>query len=88
MKACSVPVLLVLALFLGGCAGMGDDECRTGWFQLGERDALVYGLRPQIDQVAVRCSARGIQANEVDYMAGWRTGAYEHGLRVGIDGAE
>jgi len=62
---------------------MGDAQCRAGnWYQLGERDALVYGLRPQVDQYAAQCARHGVQFAENDYLAGWIDGERERHRRM------
>lgn len=74
---------LSLTTSLAGCAGMQAGECRTSdWYALGERDALIYGLRPQIDQYAHQCAAHGVQPSEKDYLAGWFDGDRERAIRV------
>ena len=80
--------LLPAAIFLAaGCAGMSDSECRSAnWYELGEREALVYGLRPQIEQHAHACARHGIQASEPDYMAGWLVGNGERLRRAAGEG--
>jgi hypothetical protein len=78
---------LLLALLLSGCTALGDSECRTAnWYEIGERDALLYGLRPQIDQYAYQCSKHAVQASEKEYMAGWVVGEGERWRRMGGDG--
>jgi hypothetical protein len=72
-----------MACLLAGCAAMSDSECRgADWYALGERDALIYGLRPQIDQYALQCSRHGIKASENEYLAGWIDGERERTLRM------
>ena len=62
---------------------MSDSECRSAnWYGLGERDALIYGLRPQIDQYAQQCDKYGVQASEKDYLAGWFDGDRERATRM------
>ncbi len=62
---------------------MSEPECRgADWYKLGERDALIYGLRPQIDRYAHLCGRHGVQASEKDYMAGWTDGQRERAIRV------
>lgn len=57
---------------------MNAEECRSAnWHQVGERDGLHYGMRPQIDQWVHACSAHGVQVSEKDYMAGWTDGYRE-----------
>ena len=75
--------MLVAAALLSGCVAMSDSECRgVNWYELGERDALVFGLRPQIDQYAHQCSRHGVQPSEKDYMAGWTVGDRERAVRM------
>ena len=78
---------LLLALLLSGCTALGDSECRTAnWYEVGERDALVFGLRPQIDQYAYQCSKHSVQASEKEYMAGWVVGNDLRWRRMGGEG--
>jgi hypothetical protein len=78
--------ILVACALLPGCAAMSDSECRSAnWYELGERDALVYGMRPRIDQYAHQCSRHGVQPPEKDYMAGWIVGDRERAVRMGAD---
>ena len=51
-----------------------------------KREALVYGLRPQIDQYAHQCSKHGVQVPETDYMAGWLVGNGERIRRAAGEG--
>ena len=68
---------------LAGCAAMGEQECRSAnWYDLGERDALVYGLRPQLDQYAAQCGRHGIQPAEKEYLTGWFYGERERDRRI------
>ena len=65
-------------LLLSGCMSMSADACRTAnWYEVGERDGLHYGMRPQVDQWAHACSLHGLQVSEKDYMAGWTDGYRE-----------
>jgi hypothetical protein len=76
-------LFVAASVLAGGCAGMSESQCRSAsWYDLGEREALIYGLRPQIEQHAYACSKHGIQASESDYMAGWLVGNGER-LRRG-----
>jgi hypothetical protein len=73
----------VLSALLAGCAGMTETDCRSAnWYELGERDALIYGLRPQIDQYGYLCRRYGLQPAEKDYLVGWFYGNHERGLRM------
>ena len=78
---------LLLALLLSGCAALGESECRTAnWYELGERDALAYGLRPQFDQYAHQCAKHAVQVSEQEYMAGWVVGEDLRWRRMGGEG--
>ena len=73
-------------IFAAGCAGMSDTECRSAnWYELGEREALVYGLQPQIEIYEQQCSRYGVQPAAKDYMAGWIVGNREWAIRVTSD---
>ena len=70
-------------VLLGGCAAMSESECRSAdWYHLGERDALSYGLRPQLDLYAYQCSRFNVQPSDKDYLAGWVDGYREWNTRV------
>lgn len=80
-------LLIAACTFAAGCAGMSDTECRGAkWSELGEREALVYGLRPQIDLYAHQCAQHGVQASENEYMAGWVFGNGERIRRASGEG--
>ena len=80
-------LLLAASLLAAACAGMSDTECRSAnWYDVGEREALVYGLRPQIDQYAHQCSKYGVEVPEKDYMAGWLVGNGERIRRAAGEG--
>ena len=80
-------LLLGLAPLLAGCAGMNEAECRAAdWYRLGERDALVYAIHPQIEQYAQQCGRHGVRAEAPRYMAGWRDGYSEFSGRGGSGG--
>ena len=62
---------------------MDDNVCQTtDWYALGERDALVYGLQPRIDQYAHQCGKQGVQPPEKEYLAGWFVGDRERAVRM------
>ena len=80
-------LLLAASLLAAACAGMSDTECRSAnWYDVGEREALVYGLRPQIDQYAHQCSKYGVEVPGKDYMAGWLVGNGERIRRAAGEG--
>ena len=73
-------------LAAAGCAQVTEQECRSAdWYQIGEQDGNVWGMRPRIDQLAHQCSAYGVTAGEKGekaYMAGWVDGYREWVKRV------
>lgn len=74
---------LLAGVLLTGCASMSGEDCRAvNWYELGEREALIYGLRPQIDQYAHQCSRFGVQPDERQYLAGWFVGDRERAVRM------
>ncbi len=76
-------MLAAACILAAGCVSMSDAECRSAnWYDLGERDALIYGLRPQIDQYAHQCAKYGVQPPEKDYLAGWFDGDRERAVRM------
>ena len=80
-------LLMAACTLAAGCAGMSDTECRsTSWYELGERDALIYGLQPQIEIHAHQCSRHGVPLATQDYMAGWMVGKGERIRRAGGEG--
>lgn len=82
MKLTVAALSLTTSALLAGCVAMEADECRSAdWYSLGERDALVYGMRPQIDQYAHHCARHGIQPSEKDYLVGWFDGDRERAIR-------
>ena len=83
MKPTAAALSLTTSALLAGCAGMDADACRaTSWYALGERDALVYGLRPQIEVYAHQCARHGVQPAEKEYLAGWFYGDRERAIRM------
>jgi hypothetical protein len=80
-------LLLAVSLLAAGCAGMSETQCRgANWYELGEREALIYGLRPQIEQHAYACAKFGVEASEKDYIAGWNVGQGERIRRAAGEG--
>lgn len=80
-------LLVAASMLAAGCAGMSESQCRAAnWYDLGEREALIYGLRPQIDQYAYQCAKFGVQASEKDYIAGWLVGQGERIRRAAGEG--
>jgi hypothetical protein len=89
MRACpgrSIRALFVCCALLSGCANFTPEHCRTAnWYSLGEQDALLYGLQPQITNMAYQCQKVGVQVSEKEYMEGWTYGNRERYLRLGGD---
>ena len=80
-------LFLTATLLAAGCMNMSENQCRSAnWYDLGEREALIYGLRPQIDQYAYQCSRYGVEASEKDYIAGWLVGNGERIRRAAGEG--
>ena len=79
----TISALVATGAFLSGCASMSDSECRSAnWYALGERDALIYGMRPRIDLYTHECARHGVQPSDKDYLAGWVDGERERALRM------
>jgi hypothetical protein len=75
--------LLIACASLAGCAQMSERECRTtDWYERGGVDALIYGMRPRIDQYAYQCEKFGVQPDETRYLAGWIDGDRERQARM------
>lgn len=75
--------LLVCGALLSGCANFTPEQCRSAsWYALGEQDAFLYGLQPQITQIAYQCQKAGVQVSEKEYMDGWAAGDRERAIRV------
>jgi hypothetical protein len=78
------PFFLVVAGFFSSCVSISEAECRSGaWYDLGYRDALLYGIRPQIEIYARQCGALGVSSSESDYLDGWKLGYSEWNRRGG-----
>lgn len=81
-------VAIAGAVLAAGCAGMSEPECRAAnWYALGERDALIYARRPQIDQHAYACAKFGVQVAQKDYLDGWAVGEGERVRRMAGEGS-
>ena len=75
--------VLALCTLLAGCANFTPEHCRTAnWYSLGEQDALLYGLQPQITHMAYQCQKVGVQVPEKEYMDGWIAGDRERAVRL------
>ena len=69
---------VLLALALGGCAGLDAEACRKAdWYGLGFRDAI-FGLQPQDPIYARQCE----KIDGARYLQGWREGKWEADARV------
>jgi len=75
--------LLAACALLSACANFTPEQCRSAnWYSLGEQDALLYGLQPQIHHMAYECQKVGVQVPEKDYMDGWTVGDRERAVRM------
>ena len=75
--------VLALSTLLAGCANFTPEQCRSAnWYSLGEQDALLYGLQPQINHMAYQCQKVGVQVSEKEYMDGWIAGDRERAVRL------
>lgn len=73
----------IAGMLLAGCANFGADQCRgANWYSLGQQDAYLYGLQPQITAISFECQKFGVQVPEKDYMDGWRAGDRERVMRM------
>jgi hypothetical protein len=69
---------LLLAVALGGCAGLDAEACRNAdWYDLGFRDAI-FGLQPRDPIYARQCE----KIDSARYLQGWREGKWEADARV------
>jgi hypothetical protein len=68
---------------LTGCANFTEEQCRrANWHSIGEQDALVHGLPPQINQISYQCQKVGVQVPQQAYMDGWLAGDGERTVRI------
>ena len=80
--------LLRLALSLGfalvaGCANYSAEQCSSAnWYSIGQQDAYLYGLQPQIHAIEYKCQEFGVRVPEQEYMNGWRAGDRERAMRM------
>jgi len=82
--------VLRLALSLGsagalvaGCANYSAEQCSSAnWYSIGQQDAYLYGLQPQVHAIAYKCQEFGVRVPEQDYMNGWRAGDRERAMRM------
>jgi hypothetical protein len=69
--------IVLLALALGGCAGLSEADCRSAdWYDLGFRDAI-FALRSQEPLYAQACATHGVKIDALRYGQGWTEGRYE-----------
>jgi Protein of unknown function (DUF2799) len=79
----SIRTLLACGALLSGCANFTPEQCRSAnWYSLGEQDAFLYGLQPQITQIAYQCQKAGVQVSEKEYLDGWAAGDRERAIRM------
>lgn len=65
---------LALCLALGGCALIGESDCRVDdWRARGYQDG-VSGTHPQDLTLASACTRFGVTVDAPRYLEGWRDG--------------
>jgi len=80
-------LMLAASVVAAGCVNMSETDCRSAnWYDLGEREALIYGMRPQIELYTYQCAKHGVEASEKDYLAGWNVGQGERIRRAAGEG--
>ena len=80
---------LLFVLLLSGCAAMqmSEADCRKAdWYQLGKRDADMYGSRSMQDQYTHQCAAYGVKIDAQAYALGWDDGNMEYRQKTGWGG--
>ena len=80
---------LLCLLLLSGCAAMqmSEADCRsTDWYQLGRRDAEIYGSRSMLDQYTHQCAAYGVRPDAPAYALGWDDGDMVYRQKTGWGG--
>jgi len=84
--------LLVLGMFLAGCATMSEDECRSAnWEQTGYRDGARGVPETRMGSRAEACAEFSVELDRDAYMAGYERGLVlycrpENAVRVAFDG--
>ena len=86
-------ILVLVALALGGCATMNEDECRTvDWRTVGYEDGVAGYSGDRIGQHRKACAEYGVSPDLGLYQEGRDQGLHEYcrpanGYRLGANGA-
>ncbi len=65
-------LIAVATVWLGGCAVMSAEECRTAdWYEQGMRDALNGYSRSRVEVRREACAEAGVTPNVAQYEQGW-----------------
>ena len=80
-------ILLFAVASLTACATIDARDCQNA-YDLGVRDALIYGAQRQDDVYAPICQRNGVQLDVARYAQGWREGVYEFDARKAHGGVE
>ncbi len=85
-------LIVLLGLFVSGCASMGEDECRVAdWRSIGYEDGTSGKAASHIGQRREACAEYGVTPNFAAYQQGRDEGLREYctpasGYRVGRNG--
>ena len=85
-------MIMIIALFMSGCAVMSEEECVTGdWHAIGFEDGADGRTMNQLSRYREACAKYGITADAAAYRAGRDEGLYDYcqpgrGYRVGLSG--
>jgi len=80
--------LLFLAVTtLTACATVDAHDCQNA-YDLGFRDAVIFGAQRQDDVYGPICQRNGVQLDVARYAQGWREGVYEFDARKAHGGVE
>ncbi|MBY0422343.1 MAG: DUF2799 domain-containing protein, partial [Parvularculaceae bacterium] len=66
-----IAVIAAVALLLGGCSTMSEEDCATAdWTALGERDGLYGESQKKYEERRAQCSKYGYETATDDYARG------------------
>ncbi len=88
-----VILVLMLSVFLDGCASMDQAECvAANWHALGLGDGQEGKKSTHYSEYRKDCSAFGVSVDADAYIDGWETGirnycTRDNGFRVGVKGS-
>jgi hypothetical protein len=85
-------LIVLVALFISGCASMDEDECRVAdWYAIGYEDGVRGAAASHIGERREACAEHGITPNFAAYRQGREEGLREYctpasGYRLGRKG--